>query len=367
MCVRGGSNILYMASFDLTSWDKVTTPTRSYALSTYHSQLVLVGGVESGKEDYNITNKLWTSDTGFNWQQSLPPMPTKRFFPSAINTETPEYLVVAGGIGAGISGGVEIISADVVEVLVDETWFGVSHLPAPCLYSNFALHNGTLYLKHKLSMYYLEVNNLFDSLNWGSLQFVRKFCFPTSFGQQLIVVYDDIFSITHSSITPTWFPVGKTPCKGLTAAPVVLPMGELVVMGFNGVFKGSLRGRALSSLSFPIFLENVLTLFYIVSPYDPDSRFTMNSLYRLEAMGINVVSPLAEVNPEMISVAGISLDMPSQEGMSKTSCLELVIEKWENGFSHLPPTWRSLMRVLKELHLNDMNQQIEDCLLGKFC
>ena len=41
-----------------------------YGISTYRSQLVLVGGLDQTTEQ--PTNKLWVSDDGNKWEPSLP-------------------------------------------------------------------------------------------------------------------------------------------------------------------------------------------------------------------------------------------------------------------------------------------------------
>ena len=86
---------LYVTSVDLTSWEVLTTPTYWFALTTYRSQLVVAGGMMV--ETQEVTNQLWTSITGDSWRASLPPMPTRRTSASAITTESPECIVVAGG------------------------------------------------------------------------------------------------------------------------------------------------------------------------------------------------------------------------------------------------------------------------------
>ena len=111
---------LFISSTDLNSWSQVTTPTHYYGLTTYHSQVVLVGGREHDTD--MVTNKLWTLKGGMNWQPSLPPMPTSRYDSSALNTGSPECLVVSGGKA---SGGY----VDVVEILEDNEWSSVQPLP----------------------------------------------------------------------------------------------------------------------------------------------------------------------------------------------------------------------------------------------
>ena len=72
----------------------------------------------------NITNKLWTSDTGIIWHPSLPPMPTRRYHSVAVNIGSdPECLVVAGGTNGSMN-------LDTVEVLVGEQWSTLERLPA---------------------------------------------------------------------------------------------------------------------------------------------------------------------------------------------------------------------------------------------
>ena len=132
---QGGSARLYRSSSDVTSWTELATPTSYFALATYHSQLVLVGG---GYES-EPKNKLWTLDTGDEWQPSLPPMPTRRCSSSAVSAGTPECLVVAGGKGVFGS------ALDTVEVLVEGQWSAVQPLPRECSALKSALHKGRLY------------------------------------------------------------------------------------------------------------------------------------------------------------------------------------------------------------------------------
>ncbi len=133
---------LFVSSLDnLSSWTTVETPTLSSALTTYHSQLVLIGGWEVSSNE--ATNKLWISeqDTLMNWKSSLlPPMPTRRYYSSAVTTGTPESIIVAGGRGE------DWADLDTVEALVQEQWSTCQPLHKPCYYINSTIHNGKLYL-----------------------------------------------------------------------------------------------------------------------------------------------------------------------------------------------------------------------------
>ena len=55
------------------------TPTEDYTLTTYHHQLVLIGGMDPNTG--RATNQLWVLDKQDNWNESLPPM-TIRWLPT---------------------------------------------------------------------------------------------------------------------------------------------------------------------------------------------------------------------------------------------------------------------------------------------
>ena len=116
--------------------------------------------------------------------------------------------------------------------------------------------------------------------------------------------------------------------------------------------------------------EQSLSLFFFctVSPYDPDSRFSMSSLSRLEhGAGIKVITSLAVYYTQLMSFAGIALYnknfIKTKTGSEKV--LEIVLKEWETGKSSRPPTWQSLLDILNELDLDDLSKQIEDYLLGE--
>ena len=96
-----------------------------------------------------------------------------------------------------------------------------------------------------------------------------------------------------------------------------------------------------------------------MSPYDPDSLFSMSSLSRLEeGAGIKIVSSLAEIPTQrLLSTTGIHL-LP-------VASVEVIVRHWETGNSKHRPTWRSLLAVLRELDLTDLSQQTEDYMQGE--
>ena len=252
---------LFISSTDLNSWSQVTTPTCHYGLTTYHSQVVLVGGMEP--DTRMATNKLWTLKGEMNWQLSLPPMPTSRYYSSALNTGSPECLVVSGGTASGV------FYVNVVEILKDNEWSSVQPLPKACSRLKSTLHKGRLYLmggyEQGLSVFHCKLESLLNEDHtqemshssglWSELQIYLGFSSPSSFANQLISTGGYLFSTLSSTIcaysphTLSWLHVGNLPIGLRNTATIVLPTGELVVLGgwgaskwSNRVFKASLKG-----------------------------------------------------------------------------------------------------------------------------
>ena len=225
----------YASSSDLRHWRRLPSvlPTRDCALTTYHSQLVLVGGVDTDTGE--VTNKLlWTSDTGHHWQPSLPPMPTSCRNPSVVNTVSPEYLVV--GFWRKVM------------MLIGKQWTTVEH-PMGNL-RDITLHNGRFYFG---TIHHCDVKLLIASCTqprtdqppnsaslWSEIPSPR-IGYLASFGQQLVTLYwSDIRA--YSPITQSWIRVSK----GMPGVIGVCPTGDLLVFGHRGkteVFKVSLKGE----------------------------------------------------------------------------------------------------------------------------
>ena len=72
------------------SWEVIDSPNFWPALTTYHDQLVLVGGNgDDDSDDDELTNRLWVLQDGLRtWTQPLPPMPTRRRGASAVSIAT---------------------------------------------------------------------------------------------------------------------------------------------------------------------------------------------------------------------------------------------------------------------------------------
>ena len=91
-----------------------------------------------------------------------------------------------------------------------------------------------------------------------------------------------------------------------------------------------------------------------MSPYNPDGQFSKSALSRLEDTGLQIVSSLDNVCTELKDILGLN----------KLLIVREVISEWVSGRSHHPPTWRTLLDILRKLDLVELSQQIEDYLSG---
>lgn len=263
---RGPTGSLFVFSTDLKSWRRLRPlPCVFFGLSTYRSQLVLVGGLDL--ESKRPTNKVWVSDDGVTpWQALLPPMQTKRCSPTVANTGDPEYLVVAGG------------SAREVEVLVGQQWVSIVPLPSVARAVNNTLHNGNLYFTASLPgpsnwVVYCRLQALVNacanpgaitdpfglwkllptSYNFGGF-FDEASYTIASFGKHLILTreIDDGPTVhVYCATTKSWVHVGYLADAFMLERSKLFRVfpttRELAVIGMNdnkiAVMKGSVKGK----------------------------------------------------------------------------------------------------------------------------
>ncbi len=248
---------LYISSLDsLSSWTRVETPTHSSALTTYHSQLVLIGGWDASSKE--VTNKLWISDQDaiMNWKSSLlPPMPTRRYRSSAVTTGTPESIIVAGGRGE------DWAVLDTVEALVQEQWSTCQPLPKPCRAMNSTIHNGKLYLMGGIdqgyAVFYCDVVSLISSTQrertlaaslWNQFDACEDYSIPVSMGQHLIAMHRNSIN-AFSPPTKSWIHVEDLPVGVTSRAAIVLPNGVLFMIGGNEEGSVAFKGSLISKLT----------------------------------------------------------------------------------------------------------------------
>ena len=240
---------VFSANLDLLSvWN---TPTYHYALTTYNSHPVLVGGMSSFTN--KLCNQLWIrNEVKGIWDPLLPPMPTARSYSSAVNTGSTECIVVAGGRG-------KTGPVDVVEVLKEGQWLTLQPLPAPCWNMVSTLHNRKWYLNsskgymfccnlESLLIDYEQSSDVWSKIDNNVINFSIA-----SFGQQLITIGRSRLVPTSihalSPLTQSWVHVGDMPEELFYSSIIVLPTKELVVIreggGDGSVLKASLTSESL--------------------------------------------------------------------------------------------------------------------------
>ena len=248
-----GADVLHISSTDLHSWTTTTLPYECMSLTTYQSMFVAVGGCYPSTEE--PIDLLFTSDTGLQWQPSLPPMPTKRSYTSSVSTRSPEVLVVAGGLGSG-----ERV-VDVVELLLVDQWSTADHLPAPCWNMPSTLHDGNLYFIGGWGqddiVYTCSCTSLISSCGNNTTTdrpLWRQFKAPggdraaVSYSSRLVSIDGRCNIRAYSSVSQSWVKATSTgdrrPEFAHSVAAAVLPTGELVYAHKDdGVYKVKLSGE----------------------------------------------------------------------------------------------------------------------------
>jgi hypothetical protein len=234
---------LYIHTPTTDTWSHIDTPVCFFALITYHSQLVLVGGwdfVGEGR-DGPVTNKLWTLTKHDQWRETLPPMTTKRHCASAM--EFADSILVAGGLDD------KIRNVDIVEVYNGHHWAEAQRLPKPCHDMKSTVLNGHWYLMggrgQGKEVYYASLDSLVASCRpseeplpsvWMRLPDVPRDCSSAAvFGNRLIAVgegYPPSPSIhAYFPHIQSWVHVGDMPVGVRSTCTAVLPTGDLMVIG----------------------------------------------------------------------------------------------------------------------------------------
>ena len=239
---------LYMYTPTTDTWSRINTPVYFYALITYRSQLVLVGGKEYAGEgiDGLVTNKLWTLTEDGQWSsETLPPMSAKRCRTSAV--EFADNILVAGG-----ADGKQKATA-MVEVYDGHQWAKAQCLPKPLFVSTSAVFNGNWYLmggcEKQKGVHYATLDSLVASCQpnevplpslWKRLPDLPYGSSSAAvFGNRLVAVggsgdsFDNTIPsiLAYSSHTQSWVHVWDLPFVLSSTCTAVLPTGELMMIG----------------------------------------------------------------------------------------------------------------------------------------
>ena len=251
---------LYIYTPTTDTWDTpIDTPVYSFALTTYRSQLVLVGGWEYVPDEYGKgerTNKLWTLSEHGQWQETLPPMPTACTGASAVSHG--DHLLVIG----------RDYPNNKAYVYNCHHWASAQHLSQLLYNIRSTIFNGHLYLmggglyqSQETNVYSASLDSLIASCQpsetsqpssvWKRLTDVRRgYCYPVVFGNRLIAVGGGLYSTptsihAYSSFTQSWEHMGDAPLppSGLAPCAIVLPSNELMVVRGWRAFKVTLKSK----------------------------------------------------------------------------------------------------------------------------
>ena len=217
------------------SWTTTDTPTYYYALTTYDSCLLLVGGKEYPSNQ--ITNKVYTMiDSEF--QEVLPPLKEKRRSPSAVSSGS--VLVVAGGLDGSVTR-----SLSSVEVYNNGQWTYRQSLPSRCYHMKSVLYGDKWILiggeGQGTKVYCVSLQSLVSGTEQSPWETLPDAPFDYSaaalFGSRILSIggvnYTNVTSSMHaySPDTQSWIHEGGLNQPLYKACAIVLPTGELMVIG----------------------------------------------------------------------------------------------------------------------------------------
>ena len=259
---------LYIYTPATDEWTTLDTPVYFFGLTTYHSQLVLVGGWEYVDENIvgEPTNKLWTLSEDGQWQETLPPMPKPCSRASAMSHG--DHLLV--------------ISDDPNNVYVynGHHWASAQHPPQQLNpIESTSIFNGHWYVMGRGGIVYsASLDSLLaicqpsetsqPSSLWKRLTDApSQWCCPAVFGNRLVAVgkrsTDTTTSLfAYSFLTQSWVHMGDTPISS-TSIPcaVPLPSNELMIVSERTAFRVRLTCKFI--LRYLIIIELHTILCYV--------------------------------------------------------------------------------------------------------
>ena len=248
---------LYIYTPATDTWNTLATPVYYFGLTTYHSQLVLVGGREYVSENVEgePTNKLWTLSENGQWQKPLPPMPTPCINVSAVSHG--DHLLVIGDDDPTIKVYMYMYNG--------HHWASAQHLPQQLHSKNSTIFNGRWYLMgtvlhepQKTCVYSASLDSLLASCQtsetsqpsslWKRLTNIPSgWCYPAVFGSRLVAVgggsTDTIFTslYAYSSLTQSWVHMADAPISSISIpCAVLLPSNELMIVSGRTAFQSRL-------------------------------------------------------------------------------------------------------------------------------
>ena len=237
---------LYIYTPATDEWTTLDTPVRRFGLTTYHSQLVLVGGKEYVGENIEgeLTNKLWTLSENGQWQETLPPMPKICGNPSAVSFG--DHLLVIGDNYP--------TSTNKVHVYNGHHWASAQHPPQRLGSIKSTIFNGHWYVMGNGEIVYsASLDSLLASCQpsetsqlsslWKRLTDTPGvWCYPAVFGNRLVAVGAGTINTSlhaYSSHTQSWVHMANMPFLS-TPCAVLLPSNELIIVSEQTAFQSKL-------------------------------------------------------------------------------------------------------------------------------
>ena len=239
----------YDPNFDL--WAELpVSPMRWFGIAEYKGQLVLVGGKDmEGGRGMKMTNRIAVFDDDEScWLHPFPPMSAARAHPVVFSHA--HLLVVAGGRKGVLDFNVEVFDGT--------HWCSAPPLPAPCSALSSLIHCGSWYLLGGQTVTYIHHTHLqtylesflqegdhtpdssSSSASWDKLApppfFVSRIM---SLGRQLVAFPlppteeggGASVQVYLSREEEGWSEGGRVPHVSGTASPILLPRGDLLLMG----------------------------------------------------------------------------------------------------------------------------------------
>ena len=245
------SNTRLYVSTDLNSWTELPElPAYLGTLTTYRSQLVMVGGEDYTNKATKATNKLWTLSEAGVWEESLPPMPTECYEPVVVSATEPECLIVMR----------KYAGESFMEVLIGDQWFVAERQLRSDSLEGGVVYNGMLYIHGSgmdAQIFCCDFQSLITScrhpdpnnpLKWSEISLM---CGPMisilSFRQQLVMVCEnEMFSYQPLTDGMPWVFLGHVPISGVTLS-TLLHAGDLLITYYYGYFEFTIKRLALIS------------------------------------------------------------------------------------------------------------------------
>ena len=222
-------------------WREIKTPVDYYfGMAVVNDQLIIIGGEDKNDKKVVITGQVWALGSDSNtWTQPFPPMPTARWYLSAVGYK--RWVLVVGGDGERC---VEVLDT------ASKKWYTAAPLPSDALRPSLAVIQDTLYVVWGKSAVSISIPILISdaisqspasnepwSTEWQLLPDTPTY-YPaiTSFYGSLLTVgtsYSPSSSIAmYLPQTEQWLTVAQLPTPRNACTCVVLPeTRELMVVG----------------------------------------------------------------------------------------------------------------------------------------